>query len=49
MLNLSGEKPWWKWLAQTKPKDLIFLARVLKRTQRMMDPQHYLSEHALRT
>lgn len=48
VLNLSGEKPWWKWLTQTKPKDLIFLARVLKRTQRMMDPEHYLSEHALR-
>jgi len=30
-----------------KLRDAIFLMRALTRTQRMMDPEHYLSEYAL--
>jgi radical SAM superfamily enzyme YgiQ (UPF0313 family) len=48
VLNLRGSKRWWKWLGDVKPQHALFLMRALARTQRMMDPQSYLSEHRLR-
>jgi radical SAM superfamily enzyme YgiQ (UPF0313 family) len=47
VLNLSGSKKWWQWIGEVKPRDALFLARALWRTQRMMDPQYYLNEHHL--
>jgi radical SAM superfamily enzyme YgiQ (UPF0313 family) len=45
VLNLSGRKKWHQWLREAKPTDALFLARMLRRTQRMMDPAHYLAEY----
>ncbi len=47
ILNLHGYKPWWKWAAQAKLKDLYVLSKMLRRTQHMMDPEFYLGEHRL--
>jgi radical SAM superfamily enzyme YgiQ (UPF0313 family) len=47
VLNLSGSKPWWKWIRDVKPRQFLFLMRALARTQRLMDPKYYLSEHSL--
>ncbi len=45
ILNLSGRKRWWQWLADARIRDALFLTRMLLRTQNMMDPKHYLREH----
>jgi radical SAM superfamily enzyme YgiQ (UPF0313 family) len=47
VLNLRGEKSFWRWAPQTRPRDFWFLARMLWRTQRLMDPAAYLAEHRL--
>jgi hopanoid C-3 methylase len=47
VLNLAGQKRWWHWLRDVKVGDALFLARALRRTQRMLDPRHYLAEHRL--
>jgi radical SAM superfamily enzyme YgiQ (UPF0313 family) len=47
VLNLRGSKRWWQWIGEVKPQHALFLMRALLRTQRMMDPQYYLSEHRL--
>jgi radical SAM superfamily enzyme YgiQ (UPF0313 family) len=47
VLNLSGRKRWWQWLRDVRLKDTIFLARMLRQTQHMMDPDFYLREHRL--
>ncbi|HEX7486307.1 MAG TPA: radical SAM protein [Vicinamibacterales bacterium] len=47
VLNLRGSKRWWRWLRDVKPQHIPVLARALVRTQRMMDPQYYLTEHSL--
>jgi radical SAM superfamily enzyme YgiQ (UPF0313 family) len=47
VLNLKGEKKWWQWAGHTRPRDWPHLARVLLRTQRMLDPAHYVREHRL--
>ena len=44
VLNLRGQKKWWRWLPQVRLRDIPRLARILSRTQRLMDPQHYLSQ-----
>jgi len=49
VLNLGGRKSVWQWLRQVKPRDAVFLLRALRRTQRMMDPAHYLAEYDLAT
>ncbi len=49
VLNLRGEKRWWQWVRQVQPQHLLFLARALRRTQRLMDPRCYLAEHRLAT
>jgi hypothetical protein len=47
VLNLKGRKKWWKWIPQAKLRDLWFLARIMRRTQDMMNPENYLAEHRL--
>ncbi len=47
VLNLKGEKKWWQWAAHTRPRHWVHLARVLRQTQRMLHPPHYLREHRL--
>jgi hypothetical protein len=47
VLNLRGEKTIFRWLAQCKPRHWLHLLKILRRTQLMMHPSHYLSDHAL--
>ena len=47
VLNLSGRKSVWQWLRQVDLRNAMFLLRALARTQRMMDPRHYLAEYDL--
>ncbi|HWW87236.1 MAG TPA: radical SAM protein, partial [Vicinamibacterales bacterium] len=47
ILNLSGHKSWRDWARQVRPADVPFLTRMLLRTQRMMKPAAYLTEHRL--
>ncbi len=47
VLNLRGDKKWWEWISQTRARDLLFLAKIMRRTQRMMRPEAYLAEHRL--
>lgn len=47
VLNLGGRKKWHQWLRDVRLRDTIFLARMLRRTQHLMDPDHYLNEHRL--
>lgn len=45
ILNTSGEKRWVDWMRQIRPAQIPYLARVLWRTQRMMNAGAYLREH----
>ena len=47
VLNLRGDKKWWKWIPQSRISDLFFLAKLVKRTQHIMKPESYLMEHRL--
>jgi radical SAM superfamily enzyme YgiQ (UPF0313 family) len=47
VLNLRGHKTVWQWLRQVEPRNAMFLLRALGRTQKMMDPRHYLAEYDL--
>jgi radical SAM superfamily enzyme YgiQ (UPF0313 family) len=47
VLNLNGRKSWREWARQVSARDLPTLTRMLLRTQRMMRPAAYLSEHRL--
>jgi hopanoid C-3 methylase len=47
ILNLGGHKSWWQWARQVHPREVLFLTRMLWRTQRMMRPAEYLAEHIL--
>jgi hopanoid C-3 methylase len=47
VLNLRGRKSLWRWLREVDVRNAVFLLRALKRTQRMMSPEHYLSEYRL--
>lgn len=42
VLNIAGKKKWWQWLKQVRMRDIPRLARILARTQGMMDPEAYL-------
>jgi hopanoid C-3 methylase len=44
VLNIAGKKKWWQWLKQVRLRDIPRLARILARTQTLMDPQAYLKE-----
>jgi len=47
VLNLRGRKGLLQWMREVDPKNALFLIRALRRTQRVMDPDHYLGEHDL--
>ena len=47
VLNLRGRKSVWRWLREVDPRNALFLLRALRRTQKMMDPAHYLAEYDL--
>jgi hopanoid C-3 methylase len=47
VLNLKGRKSLWRWLREVDPRNMPFLLRALKRTQRMMAAEHYLHEYDL--
>lgn len=47
VLNLRGRKSVWRWLREVRAADALFLLRALRRTQRMMDPAHYMAEYDL--
>ena len=49
VLNLRGRKSVWQWLREVDLRNALFLMRALRRTQRMMDPAHYLAEYDLTT
>ena len=49
VLNLRGRKSLWHWLREVDLRNMPFLLRALRRTQRMMDPAHYLAEYDLAT
>ena len=47
VLNLRGQKRWWHWLREVEIRNAWFLVQALRRTQKMLDPGHYLEEHRL--
>jgi hopanoid C-3 methylase len=47
VLNLGGRKSLWQWLRQVDIRNAAFLIKALARTQRMMDPRHYIAEYDL--
>jgi radical SAM superfamily enzyme YgiQ (UPF0313 family) len=47
VLNLRGRKRLSSWLKDVELRNLPFLLRSLRRTQRLMDPAHYLREYDL--
>jgi radical SAM superfamily enzyme YgiQ (UPF0313 family) len=47
VLNLRGRKSLWRWLSEVDLRNAPFLLGALRRTQRMMDPAHYLAEYDL--
>jgi len=44
VLNVAGRKKWWQWLKDVRVRDLPRLARILARTQVLMDPRAYIRE-----
>ena len=47
VLNLRGRKRLTSWVKEVELRNLPFLLRALRRTQRMMDPAHYMHEYDL--
>ena len=47
VLNLKGRKSVWQWMREVDPWNALFLLRALHRTQKMLDPSHYLREYDL--
>jgi hopanoid C-3 methylase len=45
VLNLRGRKSVWQWMREVDPWNALFLMQALRRTQKMLDPQHYLAEY----
>ena len=45
ILYASGEKKWLDWMRQVRPAKIPYLASVLWRTQKMMQPEAYLREY----
>ncbi len=46
-LNLKGRKRLDQWLREVEWRNALFLLRALRRTQRLMDVEHYLREYDL--
>ncbi len=49
VLNLRGRKRFWQWMREVEIRHALFLIRALRRTQRMMEPKHYLEEYNIPT
>ncbi|MGH9158743.1 MAG: B12-binding domain-containing radical SAM protein [Vicinamibacteraceae bacterium] len=47
VLNLRGRKGFWQWMQEVEWSNARFLVKALRRTQRLMDPKHYLAEYDL--
>ena len=47
VLNLKGRKGLLQWLREVDLKNALLLVQALRRTQRLMDVNHYLDEHDL--
>jgi len=47
VLNLRGRKGLLEWMRQVEWRNALFLLRALRRTQRLMDADHYLDEYDL--
>ena len=47
VLNIKGEKKLWHWLAHAKPRHWMHLLQVLSANAAMMQPAHYIRDHAL--
>ncbi len=47
VLNVAGKKKWWQWLKHVRVRDIPRLAKILARTQTLMDPQAYIKETKL--
>jgi hopanoid C-3 methylase len=47
VLNLKGRKGLMQWMREVDLSNALFLAKALRRTQRLMDPRHYLHEYDL--
>jgi radical SAM superfamily enzyme YgiQ (UPF0313 family) len=45
VLNAAGRKKWWQWLPQVDLRHITHLARILSRSQKLMDPRAYLAEY----
>ncbi|HEY0308329.1 MAG TPA: radical SAM protein [Acidobacteriaceae bacterium] len=45
VLNPAGRKKWWKWLRHVDLLHIGHLARILARSQQLMNPQAYLAEY----
>lgn len=45
VLNAAGRKKWWQWIRQVDLRHLGHMARILSRSQQLMDPCAYLAEY----
>jgi radical SAM superfamily enzyme YgiQ (UPF0313 family) len=43
VLYLQGQKRWWHWLRDVQVQDVPRMVRLLRRTQQLMDPEHYVA------
>jgi hypothetical protein len=44
VLNAAGRKKWWQWLPQVDLRHVGHMARILIRSQQLMNPRAYLDE-----
>jgi hypothetical protein len=47
VLNAAGRKKWWQWLRNVDLRHIGHMARILARSQKLMDPRAYLAECSL--
>jgi len=47
VLNAGGRKKWWQWLPNVDLRHIGHMARILARSQQLMDPRAYLAECSL--
>ena len=45
VLNAAGRKKWWQWLRQVDLRHLGHMAKILARSQKLMDPREYLKHY----
>jgi len=49
VLNAAGRKKWWQWLRDVDMRHIGHMARILARSQQLMDPRAYLAEYGVPT